>query len=310
MKSAIAVLTYRRLSVLQETLRGIRKHSAQYPLAIFEDCGQRDGTEAFLQRNAELKANRPEMMADEWVPAKVELSEEEALLGITPERGYHSFQGTRNVGVAANSNKALKWFMEETDADHLCLCNDDLHVLGDFVAAYAEAHEDLGVGLFCFCDFLAPTYKWATTYSRGHRLRLMPRFTGIMMSLTRKVVEDIGYFDDRFGQFGEEHCDYTIRARFAGHINLDGVMQNCLDINPDPPVLKSQEGIVTSVVGEARKKADAYASMVMGQCSMEYNSTHYYRDYGLGRPFFAANWGESGIPTKNLPGYKLVPVGA
>ena len=58
MKSAIAILTYRRLPVLQETLKGINQFCAHYPLAVFEDCGQRDGTSAFLTANRRLE-NRP-----------------------------------------------------------------------------------------------------------------------------------------------------------------------------------------------------------------------------------------------------------
>lgn len=49
------------------------------------------------------------------------------------------------------------------------------------------------------------TYKWATHRWRGYTLKLLPRFTGIMISVTRELVEKIGYFDAEFGKFGEEH---------------------------------------------------------------------------------------------------------
>ena len=32
---------------------------------------------------------------------------------------------------------------------------------------------------------------------------------------SRQVVEAVGYFDARFGKFGEEHCDYMNRARLV-----------------------------------------------------------------------------------------------
>ena len=123
------------------------------------------------------------------------------------------YLGDRNLGVAGNSNRILKIFMDG-DWDHLCLCNDDIFVEGDFVDTYARAHQDLGVGLFCFCNFTVAspaisghpdTYKWTTYPMRGWKVKFLPRFTGIMMSVTRKTVEAAGYFDTSFGQFGEEH---------------------------------------------------------------------------------------------------------
>ena len=79
MKSAIAILTYRRLPVLQETLKGINQFCAHYPLAVFEDCGQRDGTSAFLTANRRLE-NRPIYAAAEAVPeVEATLSAEDAL---------------------------------------------------------------------------------------------------------------------------------------------------------------------------------------------------------------------------------------
>jgi hypothetical protein len=164
------------------------------------------------------------------------MSEEDTLLGREAKTSARHFLGTENLGVSGNSNRAIKWFMDETDADHLCLCNDDLHVLGDFVSFYQRGHVDLDVGMFCFCPhggvYDHDSYKWVTVRSRGYSIRLMPRMTGIMISITRKLIEKVGYFDTRFGKFGEEHCDYTYRCRFAGGIRLDGQDQGCLDLEP------------------------------------------------------------------------------
>lgn len=305
MKTAIAILTYRRLTVLQEMLRGIQKHCPQHPIAIFEDCGQRDGTEAFLQRGC-TKKDRPDLMAAEYLPQIVALTEEEKLLNVKPELRYHSFAGTVNLGVSGNSNRAIRWFLEETDADHLCLCNDDLHVLGDFASVYAKAHDELGVGHFCFTDFAYDeSYKWVTIRSRGWKLKLFTRYTGIMMSLTRQCVKDVGYYDVRFGKFGNEHCDYSNRCRFAGHVSIDGAPQNCLDIDPDPAVLRHQD-VETSVVGEERKRCDREAYEIMKQISAEYRSRHFYRPFALLRPALAGGYRGGGIPVDNLEGYKLV----
>lgn len=316
MKTAIAILTYRRLPALQVMLAGVQQHCSNYPLGIFEDCGQRDGTAAFLSKDRVRKV-RPELLAEEMVlppeKALAQLTPEEQLLEVAPPmRDY--FLATENLGVAGNSNRAIKWFMEDTDCDHLCLCNDDLHVLGDFAAHYGNGHQDLGVGMFCFAPFGGiysdDSYKGVTVRTRGYAVKMMTRYTGIMISLTRKLIEKLGYFDARFGKFGEEHCDYTIRARFAGGIKLDGVDQGCLDLDPTPVLLKHQE-VETSVTGPERKRADAEAVLAMRNASSRYQHEHYYRPFALKLPRYVGTFGnKSGIPFNEVKGHALVSYGA
>jgi len=298
MKSAVAVLTYRRFPALQAMMTGLVQHCSFYRTAIFEDCGQRDNTPDVLQAGRTPKA-RPELMATEYV------TPEEACISQVSWANAQVFMGERNLGVTGNSNRAIKWFMDETDADHLCLCNDDLFVDGDFVKAYAKAHSDLGVGLFCFCDFTGETYRWTTYPWRGYQIKLLPRFTGIMMSVTRSILEKVGYFDAAFGKFGEEHCDFTIRCRLAGGIKLEGQDMNCLDF--EHKLLRHQD-VETSVQGTARKRADEEASAVMRQCSESYKYRHYYRPYLLMLPKYTNAYSGSGLSVNNLLdcGYKLV----
>lgn len=199
-------MTFRRLHALQAMLEGIRLHCPQYECVIAEDCGQRDSTGDWLQKGREPEP-RPELMATEYIVADPALSEANC-------PNARVLMGNRNLGVAGNSNRLLRVFMDGL-WDHLCLCNDDLLVTGDFVDLYARAHEELGVGLFCFCSnpaetplaFSGPpeTYKWTTYPVRGWKVKFMPRFTGSVLSITRKTLEAAGYFDASFGKFGEEH---------------------------------------------------------------------------------------------------------
>ena len=223
------------------------------------------------------------------------------------------FMGQRNLGVAGNSNRALKWFMD-SKADHLCLCNDDLFVEGNFVDFYAKAHQDLNVGMFCFCDFTEKSpaisgppesYKWTTYPWRGYKLKFLPRFTGIMVSITRSLLEKVGYFDAVFGQFGEEHCDFTVRCRMAGGIRIDKQDMNCLDV--EHALLRHQD-VETSVTGLTRKMADAEAAHIMEQCTRTYHNTHYYRPYRLKMPRMGGGYMGGGIPVRNLLacGYTLL----
>jgi hypothetical protein len=170
------------------------------PIAIFEDCGQADGTRQFL--TAANNKPRPDLMAVEHaitVPYR-----KPGTLDHTP-REITAYLGTDNLGVAGNSNRAIKWFMEETGANHLMLCNDDLEFLGDAATTYSKAHDVTDVDLFCFCDFESPQFKCTPVRYRGTPLKKLSRMTGIMMSVTRRLVQSIGYFDPQFGKFGEEH---------------------------------------------------------------------------------------------------------
>ena len=304
MKSAIAVLTYRRLHALHAMMQGVEEHCSVYKTGIFEDCGQRDKTSSFLRQGRVGEASR-DLLATRYVPGDDPM--------VTNYPNADVFLGDVNLGVTGNSNRALKWFMDG-DWDHLCLCNDDLLVTGDFVKFYAQAHQDLGVEMFCFCDFTesspaisgAPeTYKWTTYRVRGYGVKFLPRFTGIMMSVTRKLVEKIGYFDAEFGKFGEEHCDYTIRARFAGGIRCEGQDMNCLDV--EHALLKHQD-VATSMVGVARKYADTEAREIMQRASHEYRFRHYYRPFRLVYPVMANGYFGAGLPCRQLEqiGYKLV----
>lgn len=305
MKSAIAILTYRRINALSTMMAGVSLHCPQYQKAIFEDCGQRDSSAELLTKGRD-PVPVPEMLATEYVYND---TSRDVCWGDT-----RVFMGERNLGVTGNSNRALKWFMDQTDCDHLLLCNDDLLVQGDFAKFYGNAHLDLGVGMFCFCDFTKESpaisgkpesYKWTTYRCRGYGVKFLPRFTGIMMSVTRELVDQIGYFDPEFGKFGEEHCDYTIRARMAGGIRCEGQDMNCLDVEHN---LLAHQDVETSVSGMARIHADEAASTIMQRSAFEYRFRHYHRRFNIAYPIMASGYYNSGIPCRQLDqiGYKLV----
>ena len=187
--TAVAILTYNRLQTLKKVLASVMTHNRVEDIAVFEDCGQSDGTRQWLTSTTK-KVPRPDLLATE-----------NHLGG----GGIKAFLGTDNLGVSGNSNRALKWFMEETTADHLLLCNDDVEFLGDAGRAYSSAHWATNIGLLCFCDFTSPQYKCTPVTYRGVPLKKLSRMTGMVMSITRELVESIGYFDPQFGRFGEEH---------------------------------------------------------------------------------------------------------
>lgn len=293
----LGILTYRRVNVLRTMMAGLDRHCAAYPTVISEDCGQFGATEDYLQSGRRAFLRR-DLLAYEY---SVGAGRGPSL--VRPE--VRVFMGERNLGVAGNSNRLLRLF-EESDCDHLCLCNDDLLVEGDFVEFYAKAHQELGVQFFAFCDFTHhESYRWTTYRVRGYSVKFLPRMTGIMLSLTREVLNKVGYFDAQFGTFGEEHCDYNHRARMAGCIRLQNQDMHCLDVEGSP--IRHQE-CPTSVQGQARQLADRVASMVMQQACAAYAWRHPYRPFQLVLPKVAGAYNHAGIPVDSLlgSGYQLV----
>ena len=295
-KSLISILTFNRVHALKEMMSGLQKHCTAHEIHIVDDCGNKDGTESYLKGpSPKLIAKRPDLLAEEWD-------------GMHLGPNVRVFLGTTNLGVAGNSNRCLKLF-EESGCEHLCLCNDDIHVNGDFVNFYRKGHEDLEVGMFLLNDFTYDeSYRWITVNSRGYRIKLSPRLTGIMISITRKVFDTIGYFDVRFPAFGNEHCDYTYRARFGGFVSLDGQPQAGIDLEfpkGQPPLIKHQD-VETSLTGPERESADRESTEVMRYIASRYGQEPLHRSFCLRLPKLADGHAGMGIPLDHLGHYTLV----
>jgi hypothetical protein len=268
-------------------LEQVLKECPDVPVAVFEDCGQSDGTEDYLLENATFLRRDMAYEAD-----------------VYDRQGVTVYLSHSNAGVTGNSNKAMRWFMEQTDCDHLCLCNDDLQVLGPFHKTYAEAHEKLEIGLLCFCDFEGDSYKWVNVKSRGITVKMLTRMTGIMMSMTRALIADIGYYDADAFTFGQEHCDYTNRARLRGFVKLNGQPQYCLDVAC--PTLKHQE-VNSSLTDSEKQTYNAHADVMINEVAATYTSTSLYRPFSTGRWQMTAGGRDGvGIPLAQLTQYSRV----
>lgn len=280
MRSAVAVLTWNRIQGLANLLGSLNKLGSPLPfrLAVFEDSGYSDQTSRLLSGQGEFQYDRRYQAQRTHKPSEGEI-----------------FLGSTNLGVAGNSNRALRWFMEESEADHLVLLNDDVAATGDFTATYREAHLKTGVGLFCFCRL--PDIAVTRLPVNGLNLLAHERMTGVGLSLTRALVERIGYFDLRFGKFGEEHCDYTNRARLAGQLRALNNDWLVLDVEHDqlqhqeiPPCLPSAERAKRLELAESRARQTSYSSVGLWRpCLLKY------------RP--VAGIGHAGINVDLLDGY-------
>jgi GT2 family glycosyltransferase len=246
-ETAIAILSFNRLHCLKETVLGVQHYCRSAKIAIFDDGSENDVVQHLLDDSERLGYSAP-LNADVYRRDNIDI-----------------YIGTDNLGVAGNSNRALHWFVTQTECEFLCLLNDDLHVLGPFHEMYKAAHEKLGVGLFCFTDFTHDnSYIPTLREVNGLRVKVLARLTGIMLAMTRTLVNTIGYFDMRFGYFGEEHCDYTYRAREAGFIDLEGSPCLGVDVCAADSVLRHQV-CETSTSGPSRAFDDHYALTEMSR---------------------------------------------
>jgi hypothetical protein len=89
--------------------------------------------------------------------------------------------------------------------------------------------------------------------------------------------ESGNYFADGYAS---KNCDYNIRARYAGHIDISGIYQYSLDIDPVVPVLKHQE-VASSISETVKPRHDAVASQVIQQKSTRYPFSSGYLPYAL-----------------------------
>ena len=247
MKSMIGVLTYRRVEALIAMMNGMAGHCSQYTTVISEDCGQRDKTADVLQQNR-TATPRPDLMAIEYQPNP-----------ISPETCYFPnaqvFMGQMNLGVAGNSNRILKIFMD-SPCDHLCLCNDDLYVTGDFVEYYAKAHQDLEVGMFCFCvagdtpllvkngitTLRDAANKPAEIWNGKKWATVNPIKTGTHKKLYRVKLSDGSYLDCT-----DDHR-FSVKTRFENSFRqvmageLMRLRQNGVVVQCEPTAVSRQEG--------------------------------------------------------------------
>lgn len=264
MKPLICIITYNRPHAVSNMLNSIK--ALPYPVVVFDDCST-------VAQFKELREGRTKPRHHLKIEADI-------YDGVSGMPNVSIALGRRNLGVAGNSNRAIRMFAEN-DYTHLFLCNDDLLATGDFVELYTKALEELKLGMLCYCGFEEEKYRYSVMKVGGWDVKFLTRITGSMIAVTRAVINKIGYFDPVFGKFGEEHVDFTHRARIAGFIRLGGSDFHCLDVKHN---LLSQQMVDTCLTGKERAEADKFAADAMQQACAKYVTTSYHRPFRLDHP--------------------------
>ena len=125
-------------------------------------------------------------------------------------------------GIAYRKNECLR---ELKDSDYVFLFDDDtLPIKKGWAEFFIEAHKASGQHHFLYlketptikqlCVHLKP--EDPLTPSLPYSINEYNNCGGCFMFLTKEVIEKVGAFDETFGLYGFEHCDFSDRIHMAG----------------------------------------------------------------------------------------------
>lgn len=174
----IAITTFNRLSMLRRLINVLEDNtSTPFSLVVCDD-GSTDGTIDFLK--------------DSQIP----------------------YVSGKNKGIAWNKNRGIFVLKEILNCEHIILMDDDAVIenIGwekDWIAAISRFGH--------MCHWFMPVRNsiiggsgtaddpWVTSLIQG-----------AVIGLCRRAISVVGYMDTRFGKYGHEHTDYSVRHRRAG----------------------------------------------------------------------------------------------
>jgi hypothetical protein len=115
-------------------------------------------------------------------------------------------------GVAVNKNTGLELMMDQTEARHLFLSDDDTWPL---YAQSLDKHIDSPLRHSMVCWGASRLTRSSKHFAEWN----WPR--GVMLYVDRRVVTEVGGMDERFGPGGHEHAEWSMRIHNAGLSPVD-----------------------------------------------------------------------------------------
>ncbi len=216
MKIGIAITTFNRIEHLLEQICLIQKFSLnEYELIVCDD-GSIDDTVNILKRK---KINY--------------------ITGV-------------NKGIAWNKNRGIYYLANYTQADVFILLDDDtLPTMYGWDVEWGKAAQIHG-----HVTFVVPEWKNQLLYGdcNAQNPGISSLIAGSCIAVSRQAFPLVGYMDNRFGRYGHEHTDYSMRyvkAGFGGIIKEDnsiiyavmdsGLKLNAIDSTGSPEEAKKNE---------------------------------------------------------------------
>lgn len=119
---------------------------------------------------------------------------------------------TERLGVAKRKNNCLRALK---DCSHVFLLDDDVEIIKD---GWIE---------FFIADGLEHVMYLDRRFHRYIKDNVYADCGGVLLFLTKKAIEKVGAFDEKFGIYGFEHADYSARiyGHKDGYISLVGTDQ-------------------------------------------------------------------------------------
>lgn len=140
-----------------------------------------------------------------------------------------------NIGYSKSINLGIKKALKEYSPDYLLLLNDDLEFIEkDWLTKMVDISESYKkVGLVC-CKLVYPDGNLQWYYQNGslhflktaqitketrdtYEIKEVEEVIGACVLIKKKVIEDIGLYDEGFTPLYGEDTDYCYRAGFKGY---------------------------------------------------------------------------------------------
>jgi hypothetical protein len=151
---------------------------------------------------------------------------------------------SKNLGFAGGVNQGISLALKDTSLTHFFLMNNDLSLasgsLNQLLLTYSKFKQ---AGLVSPVLHHNHGYDWGGKYSRWsgmvkHKnwvnkpktIQTVGHIAGAAMLISRRVIEQVGMFDERFFLYFEDldFCLRTIAAGFTVHINPDVIAEHAV----------------------------------------------------------------------------------
>lgn len=148
-------------------------------------------------------------------------------------------------GVAYSRNRCIK-HLADKGCDYIAICDDDLlYVKDDWLLRSAEQMEATGLAYAALPDVIK-----GTRIDAHSDIERWSSYIGALHILSRRALEEVGYFSEAFEGYGYEDVHYKHRVRRQyGHICNPPILpylvhsQDVLNMNPTPSIDNKEEHI-------------------------------------------------------------------
>lgn len=201
------ILTHNQLDLTIQCLDSIRKHTKDYEIIVI-DNGSSDGTVAYLEMNTDLTVviNKENLGFARGCNQGIELSKGDNILFLNNDTivTEHWLENLMRV-LYENERVGMVGPVTNRSSGHQCIpvSYSDISGLDEFARLHCQ--ENAG----CYME--------------------VRRLIGFCLLVKRKVLDEIGVFDERFGLDNYEDDDLCLRVLRAGYslrVIYDSFIQN------------------------------------------------------------------------------------